>query len=299
VVGRTTGWWAVTGPIGCCGRDCSSRAGSGWTCGERGVGCGRAGAGADGRAPACGSGRRSPRSGSRSRTPAGLEEPAGELVAHRADGRCGGLGVGDQPGGVLLGRGDPLPGGLRRRPIALLSTRAASCRRARWAMSKSSSTLARRACDSASSRATFSCALATSSSARICALLAICSAACRASAIMRSTSAWPAACRSCIARSSAAVCSRSAWASCAADRRISAASSSASRSMCWMRSLMFSKVVGPEDAALRRSESISPCSAESWPARSDERLIAASRSARATWMSASRRSIVSATWCRS
>jgi len=23
--------------------------------------------------------------------------------------------------------------------------------------------------------------------------------------------------------------------------------------MCWMRSLMFSKVVGPEDAALRRS----------------------------------------------
>jgi hypothetical protein len=86
----------------------------------------------------------------------------------------------------------------------------------------------------------------------------ICSAAWRASASMRSISAWAAACRSSIARSSPAMCSRTACASDSAIRRISPASSSASVSMCWMRSLMFSKVGACACAALRRSDSISP-----------------------------------------
>ena len=38
-----------------------------------------------------------------------------------------------------------------------------------------------------------------------------------------------------------------------------------------MRSLMFSNVGAEAVAALRRSDSISPCSADSWPAMSDER----------------------------
>ena len=52
----------------------------------------------------------------------------------------------------------------------------------------SPSVAARRAWDSASSRAAFSWVLTTSSSARICASVAICSAVCRASASIRSTS---------------------------------------------------------------------------------------------------------------
>ena len=65
--------------------------------------------------------------------------------------------------------------------------------------------------------------------------------------------------------------------------------------MCWMRSLMFSNVGAEAVAALRRSDSISPCSADSWPAMSDDRATAASRSASAIRKSASSRSIVSAT----
>ena len=84
-------------------------------------------------------------------------------------------------------------------------------------------------------------------------------------------------------------------ASASAARRISAASSSASCSMCWMRSLMFSNVGAEALAALRRSDSISPCIADSWLARSADRAAAASRSARATRKSASSCSIVSAT----
>ncbi len=42
--------------------------------------------------------------------------------------------------------------------------------------------------------------------------------------------------------------------------------------MCWMRSLMFSKVGAEALAALRRSCSISPWRAESWLAMSAERL---------------------------
>ena len=41
--------------------------------------------------------------------------------------------------------------------------------------------------------------------------------------------------------------------------------------MCWMRSLMFSKVGAEALAALRRSDSISPCIADSWLARSADR----------------------------
>ena len=77
------------------------------------------------------------------------------------------------------------------------------------------------------------------------------------------------------------------------------ASSSASCSMCWMRSLMFSNVGAEAVAALRRSDSISPCIADSCPARSAVRATAASRSARAMRKSASSRSMVSATWLRS
>src|SRR3954453_22041942 len=80
---------------------------------------------------------------------------------------------------------------------------------------------------------------------------------------------------------------------------MSAASSSASRSMCEMRSLMVSKVGAGAVAALRRSASISPCIAESWLARSADRATGGSRSGRAMRKSASSRSIVSATWCRS
>ena len=69
--------------------------------------------------------------------------------------------------------------------------------------------------------------------------------------------------------------------------------------MCWMRSLMFSKVGAFAVAALRRSDSISACIDDSWLARSAERPTAASRSAIAIRKSASRRSIVSATWLRS
>ena len=69
--------------------------------------------------------------------------------------------------------------------------------------------------------------------------------------------------------------------------------------MCWMRSLMFSNVGALAVAALRRSDSISACIADSWLAMSDERPTAASRSAIAIRKSASSRSIVSATWLRS